>query len=59
MPRVIEGTGQKFQVLKSTGGVRKLRCTRCGDMAIEMPDGKGGTVVECPRCHLQVKTVKL
>lgn len=39
-----------YQVVKSTGDVRKIRCQGCGNMAVRTPDGKGGSIWKCFSC---------
>lgn len=39
---------------KSKGNPRSMRCPKCvGRTAVEVPDGKGGTVLQCPNCRSQ------
>ncbi len=35
---------------KSKTNPRTMRCTGCGNQAVESPDGKGGTVLRCGNC---------
>ena len=55
MGRVISGTGQnkKFKVVKAAGNnVSKVRCPHCQHtLCHPVPDGKGGTVLQCGSCN--------
>lgn len=52
--KVISGTGQvrTFKVIKGSSDTREMRCTnpKCGNVALQVPDGKGGTIYKCITC---------
>ena len=54
MSKVVKGTKdkKKYQVLKGPSDTRQLRCTKqtCKNLVVQVPDGKGGFVYECPVC---------
>ena len=58
---VKEGTkaNRKVEVLKSTGGIQKIRCQRDQALTMTVPDGKGGTQQQCPVCHSVLKSTPL
>jgi uncharacterized C2H2 Zn-finger protein len=43
----------------SAGETRKLRCRRCGEIAVQMADGKGGFQTQCPNCGAVYKATRL
>ena len=70
MSNVIRGTKdrRKFQVVTGTkdasnfptaGETRKMRCKKCGELAVQMTDGKGGFQTQCPNCGSVYKNVVL
>ncbi len=48
MAKVIKGTKDRkeFRVIKGSKDTRQVRC-KCGGLAIQVPDGKGGFVYSC------------
>lgn len=70
MSNVIRGTKDRknFQVVTGTkdaanfptaGETRKMRCKKCGELAVQMPDGKGGLHLQCPNCNSVYKSTAL
>jgi hypothetical protein len=59
MAKVIKGTKdlKQYQVLKGPADTRQIRCTngKCRNLAIQVPDGKGGFIYECPNCKKRFK----
>jgi len=55
MSQVIKGTRdrKKYQVVKGQTDARQVRCTKCKELASQVPDGKGGFVYKCPSCGTQ------
>jgi hypothetical protein len=57
---VKEGTkANKVEVLKSTGGINKLRCQRDQALTVTVPDGKGGVQQQCPVCKSTITSTRL
>ena len=53
---VVKGTKdasrrKAVRVIKATGGVDKIRCPGCQQMAVSIPDGTGGTKHRCTSCR--------
>lgn len=64
MAKVIAGTKahkQQAQVVKGSKDTRQIRCTnqRCKNIAIQVPDGKGGLIHECVICKTRFLFVRL
>lgn len=61
--KVVNGTKdrKKFQVIKGQTDTRQLRCTnqKCKNLAIQVPDGKGGFICQCTSCGLKFKFAQL
>lgn len=51
--KVIKGTKDKkrYEIIKGTRDQRELRCPKCRNVAIQTPDGKGGTICVCSTCN--------
>jgi hypothetical protein len=47
------------KVLKGSADPRQLRCKQCGNLATNIPDGKGGTMLSCTSCGARYRTYKL
>ena len=58
---VIKGTKdlKNFHVLKGQSDTRQIRCTKCNDIATQVPDGKGGFVYKCGACLTQFKMTQI
>lgn len=58
---VITGTRDKkrFQVVKGSQDTREIRCTRCKNVAKQIPDGKGGHKYHCGTCGTTFVHTKL
>jgi DNA-directed RNA polymerase subunit RPC12/RpoP len=58
---VIRGTGdaRKLRVERGHQDTRKLRCKKCGELAVAMSDGKGGTVQRCTGCGAEYKSTSI
>ena len=52
MSPMIKGTKdqKKYRVVKGQSDARQVRCTKCKELAPQVPDGKGGFVYKCPAC---------
>ncbi len=59
--KVIKGTKDRkqFQIVKGVGDTRAIRCKKCGNVASQAPDGKGGMVYKCTTCAATFQFVKL
>lgn len=51
--KVIRGSkdAKQYVVLQGARDRRQLRCKHCTGLAIQVPDGKGGSIYECLGCH--------
>lgn len=51
MPPVIKGSKDlkrsQASVVKGQSDSRQIRCTKCKELAVQVPDGKGGYVYQC------------
>lgn len=61
MDKVIKGTkdNRQYQIIKGTPDQRELRCPKCKNVAIQVPDGRGGFICKCSNCQAQFKFRKL
>ncbi len=57
MDKVIKGTKDRrqYQVVKGTSDQREIRCLKCKNVAVQVPDGKGGFICQCRTCGNQFK----
>lgn len=57
--KVVKGTKDRkgFQVVKGANDTRALRCKnpKCGNVAVQVPDGKGGHTYRCQTCGSNFK----
>lgn len=56
--KVIEGT-KDWRVVKGSKDPRQLRCKHCHQLAVEVPDGKGGTTTKCSGCGRTYQSVTI
>lgn len=51
MPPVVKGTKDlkrsQASVVKGQPDTRQIRCTKCKELAVQVPNGKGGFVYQC------------
>ena len=63
MAKVIKGTKdlKRYQVLKGPSDTRQIRCTnqKCRNLAVQVPDGKGGFIYQCSTCKAKFKHTAL
>lgn len=61
MPPVIKGTKdlKNYQVVRGPQDTRQVRCTKCKELASQVPDGKGGFVYECASCKTRFKMTQI
>ena len=61
MSKVVKGTkdARNFQVVKGPKDVRQIRCTKCKDLAVQVPDGTGGYVYKCTSCGSKFKIASM
>lgn len=63
MAKVITGTKdrKKFDVVKGEKDTRAIRCTnpKCKNVAIQVPDGKGGFMYKCASCRTTFRFTQL
>jgi hypothetical protein len=63
MAKVIKGTKdrKRFQVLKGQADTRQIRCTnqKCRNIAVQVPDSKGGFVYRCQTCGREFSFMQL
>lgn len=59
--KVITGTkAAKVQVVKGQKDIRQVRCPFCKTgLATNVPDGKGGTIYQCPNCQRKLTSTPL
>ena len=61
--KVIKGTKDRknYQVIKGDADNRAIRCTnqKCRNVAVQVPDGKGGTIYQCSTCQQKFKFTKM
>lgn len=61
--KILQGTQdlkqKKGHVVKGTSDPRQLRCPGCNNLAKNVPDGKGGSRLECGFCHRIFKSTAL
>lgn len=61
--KVIKGTKDRkqFQVVKGAADTRAIRCTnqKCKNVAMQVPDGKGGNTYKCLCCGTTFNFTKL
>ena len=52
MAKVIKGTKDQrnYRVIKGQSDTRQIRCTKCKELASQVPDNKGGFIYRCPSC---------
>jgi uncharacterized OB-fold protein len=55
---VVKGTKDSFN-FRGSDEVRKLRCKKCGELALPAPDGKGGMQMQCFNCGTIFKSTAL
>ena len=56
--QIVTGTKDAFN-FPTAGELRKLRCKKCGELAVQMADGRGGFQTQCPNCGAIYKNVVL
>ena len=58
---VINGTqaAKGVSIIKSRGGITKMRCQKDQTNTISVPDGKGGFVEMCPTCKNRFVTTRI
>ena len=59
--KVIKGTKDRkqFQVVRGAQDTRAIRCKKCGNVATQVPDGKGGVLYQCNTCQAKFNFTKL
>jgi hypothetical protein len=46
---------KKKDYIRQGEAVTQIRCTKCHELAVKTPDGKGGFTCKCPACKTEFR----